>query len=232
MSHVPRLTERYDRLVELVFRNDPALAKFRVYGAYNLNTAFTAANQMFDVPNAGTYRSAGIRSRRLGHTQYHNRGLSRAIYDPEDFWSGGSTLPHDSDIAFLRVAGVDRSGTEHSQGPILAIPPPNFFTTPRPMLTVAGTAPNVAATSSGIPPAGALHFYTPRFFDYVAIRNKEAGGGTSIFLSFGRGLPEIEVPAGEVKDVYDAADNEILIRGDSGTAAFDAQFALVNGEMG
>lgn len=229
MSTVPRLTERHPRLVELVFNDDPAVQWYRVGASNTLTGAFAGTTAMFDVLNPGTFRSPYIRSKRWGLTQYHNRGLSRAIYDPEDYWVAGGTLPHDADQGYLRVSPVDANKVVGAEGPIFVLPPHTFFTTPRPLMTLQGEAPDVAALPTGLPPLGSMHVVLPRFFDYCGITNKDAAN--SLWLSFGRGTPEIEIPFGTTKDIYDAADNEIIIRGQGGAVAFDAQFALVNGEM-
>lgn len=231
MSTVPRMTERSHRLVELVLTSRPGVAKFQVGAANTLDTAFVGTTPMFTFPADGTFRSPSVRKRRLGHTQYNNRGLARAHYDPEDYWTAGSTLPHDAHIGFVRVAEVAPDGTVGAEGPIYIVTPAHFFTTPRPLLTIQGTAPDVAASGIGIPPQGAMHFYTPRFFDYCGITNKEPVGGNSLFISFGEGLPEIEIPPATTRDIYDAADNEVFVRGGGGPVAFDAVFAVVNGEM-
>jgi hypothetical protein len=229
MSTVPRLTERYERRVELISNDLPSVAALRVGAANTLTTAFAGTTAMFDVPNPGTFRSPYIRRKRWGLTQYHNRGLSRALFDPEDYWpTAPAVLPHDADISFIRVSEIDHSGAVRPEGPILVVPPPGFFSTPRPVLTLQGDAPDVAGTPTGLPPMGSMHVYMPRFFDYCNVTNK---GGAPLWLSFGRGLPEIEIGAGVSRDIYDAADNEILIRGQGAVVAFDGAFALVNGEM-
>lgn len=229
MSTTPRLVHRSTRQVEFVFRNKTGVAAWSVQAANTLDQAFTATTAMFRVIRDGTYRSPGIIGRRLGHTQYNDRGLARALFDFEDFWAPAGTLPHDKDQSYVRIREVDQGGALRPEGPVFVVPPPTFFVSPRPVLTLAGTAPSVAATATGTPPTGSMHVITPRFFDYCGIRNRS--GANDIYLSFGMGSPEILVPSGGTKDIYDAADSEIIIRGDGGTAAFDAQFAIVNGEM-
>lgn len=77
-----------------------------------------------------------------------------------------------------------------------------------------------------------MDVYMPRFFDYCSITNLEAVGGDSMWISFDRGMPELEVPAATSRDIFDAADNELLIRSAVlGGVSFQAVFAIVNGEM-
>jgi hypothetical protein len=180
---------------------------------------------MFDVLNGGTFRSPGVIQRRWGNIQYHNKDLTRVFYDPEDYWTAGGTLPHDAHLGFLRVSDIAPDGTVGSEGPIFIIPPPNFFSNPRPRLTVVGTAPNVAGRVDLLPPADAMHFVLPRFADYVDIYNR---GANPIYVAFGPGLNEVMVPATTERNLWDAAFTEIFVRGNS---LFDMHFAIVSGEM-
>jgi hypothetical protein len=184
---------------------------------------------LFTVPASGSYRSASIQRKRLGINEYSSRGLTYCYYDLEDFWIPAGTLPHDSDVSFIRVAEISLDGvTVKPEGPILIVPPPAFYTNTRPGLTVQGTAPSVAGLSTGLPPDGSLHFILPKFSDSVNIRNL---GGASIFISFHTGLPEYEVPAGQTQQFFDAAMSDVYVRGSGAAIAFSAYFAIVNAEM-
>lgn len=142
--------------------------------------------------------------------------------------SGGYTMPHDYETAYMRVAEVNAAGDTRPDGPILIIPTSGFFTNTRPKLTVSGTAPNVAATVSGNPPDGSLHFVLPRFADSMDIVNS---GGASIYISFSVGEPEFEVMSGQTHHLADAAVSEVFIRGDGATVDFRMYIAIVNAEM-
>jgi hypothetical protein len=228
MASTPRMTERYEHFIELVFFNSPDVQSWVVGAANSLNNAFSSVTTMFSIPRSGTYRSRTIRRKGLGRVQYTNRGLARANYDPEDFWVGGGTLPHDFEVSYLRVSEVSNGGVTRPAGPILIVPSKNFFTNTRPKLTIAGTAPNVAATTTGIPPEGAMHFVLPRFADSATLVNS---GGQSLFISFNEGEPEFEVPNGETMWLNDAAFSEVYVRGNGATVDFTFYVAIVNAEM-
>lgn len=345
MSTVPLITQRFARQVELVFRNtNPTAFAFQVGTADTLDEAFAGTHAMFTIPRLGTYQSPTIRRRRLGNTQYHNRNMARALYDPQDFWTtvnatataivnnvlaagdtltingnaltgvavartpgandfqanlanpgliaaeieaavndplnafatdvtanavgatvtltavvpgvagnaltlatltvpaggitisgatftGGYTMPADANISFLRVSEVLADGTVLSEGPILVVPPPAWCTSPRPVLTLSGTAPSVVGQPNGLPPVGALHIVFPRFSDNLTITNLQGAGGTSLAISCGIGLPEVTVKANSVVTFYDAVCSDLFLRGISGTASFSIHAALVQGEM-
>lgn len=228
MSTVPRLTNRYDRLVEMAVHDRADVRAYRFGAANSLDTAFAGVTAMFTVASGATFRSRSVQRRGLGLSVYENRNLTHVCYDPEDFWAGGGTLPHDAEGAYVRVAEQDAGGTFRPAGPILIVPPPGFFSTTRPNLSVSGTAPNVAATATLTPPDGAMHFVLPRFADSVTVMNRDAA---SLFVSFNRGLPEVEIPTGETVLLPDAAVSEVFVRGDGATVAFNMYFAIVNAEM-
>lgn len=224
----PRCTIRYANLIELVFTNQQDTQAWVVQAANSLDNAFAGATTMFTLSRGTTYRSKTIRRKKWGLTQYENRGLSRVTYDPEDFWAPAGQLPHDADCTYLRAREVDASGTSRPAGGILVIPPAGFFSVTKPSLTIAGTAPNVAASGTGVPPADSMHFVLPRFADYSAIYNTS---NVSLFLSFGSGQAELEVPAQSDRAFYNASISEIFVRGEGGTAGFSMYCAICNAEM-
>jgi len=228
MSTSPRLTYRYDRFAELVLHSQVGVQAYRFGAANTLDVAFAGTTAMFTVPRGGTFQSPSIRKRKVGRSVYTNRGLTVVHYDPEDYWVGGGVLPHDAAAGYLRVEEQNEAGVFRPAGPILIVPPPGFFVTTRPSLTVSGTAPNVAASSTGTPPEGALHFVLPRFADSTTITNS---GGQSIYISFNPGLPEFEIFSNQTILLPDGAVSEVFVRGDGTTVPFSIFFAVVNAEM-
>jgi len=147
------------------------------------------------------------------------------IYDPEDFWVAGGQLPHDGQAAYLRFEEKNSAGVYRPLGAILIVPPPALFSNSRPILTVSGTAPNIAATATGVPPAGALYFVLPKAADYAVVVNP---GGNSMFISFSSGLPELEIPSSSSQQIIDGISSEVWVRGEGGICAFTLNFALMN----
>lgn len=229
---VPRLISRYDRQVELTLPANRGIRSYELGAANTLDAAFAGTTTLFQVSAlpGSMYRSKGLRKRRVGGSSASFRNLVRAVYDPEEFWPDSpTTLPHDIHQGYLRVAEVDHAGTVLPEGPILVLPAGKFFRSPRPSLSLSGTAPNEAALATLLPPSGAMHVVLPRFSDRVTIRNKDATN--DLFVSFGEGQPENLVPANEENTFFEAAVSEVFLRGEGATVAFDASFAVVNGEM-
>jgi len=153
------------------------------------------------------------------------------MFDPEDYWVGAGTLPHDIEQSYLRVSEVAFDGTVKPEGPIFIVPPPDFSTTPRPVLSVSGTAPNVAALATGLPPTGSIHFVLPMFADYVDILSLEGAGGDNLKVAMHAGMSEQTVFPITNRNFWDAAFKDIFVRGDGSTVEFEMSFAMVNGEM-
>ncbi len=227
MSVVPRLVRRYPGLVDLSIKDRAGVSRYDVGGALTLNLAYAGTAAMFSVKSGGSYASPRVVRAQLNHTQESNRGLTRALYNPNDFAS--ADLPGDSDISFISVREVDSVGNVLGAGPILVVPPPDFFETGRRNLVLVGNAPNVAGRPNNLPPVTAMRIFLPRFADELTVYNEEAALGNSLYFSLGLGLPEMRVPANSSRTFAEAGANEILIRGSGGAVAFSISAAIVNG---
>lgn len=216
---------RHQGVVDLAISNNPTYRAFRVSGALTLDAAHSTSVAMMTVPMGQSYRSRTLRRRGNYGVDDSNKGLTRIVFDPNDFV--GATLPGDDQVAFLRARGIDHGGTAQEEGPILVVPLPGFFSE-NVSLPVQGTAPNVAALSSNYPPPDALWMRTPRVCGDATVVNAEAGGGRSLFVSIG-GMPEFEIPADTSFTFKNVGGVLFSFRGSGGTAAFRATFAIVNG---
>lgn len=229
MATSPRLIQRFSGLTEMVIRTDPSVGSYRISGAHTLDACFAASNTLFTVLAGNHYRSDSIRKNRLGLTDGSYRGLTRMVFNLDDYWQAAGTYPHDAQTSFLTVTEIDRTGTVRAEGPIFVLPAADKLYSPRPTLVVAGTAPNEAALTTGIPPADALHFVLPMFSDNVRIRNLDAG--QDLLVSFGPNQTEFTVPVDSVETFFDATVSEVLVHSEGATCGFEIVFALVNGEM-
>jgi hypothetical protein len=225
----PNLTLRASRQVELTMPHRRDLLAFQVGAANTLDVAFAGTTAMFQVKSGQTFRSPGIRARRLGRTQYENRGLTRVVYDPQDYWVAAGALPTDAAQGYIRVAGVSPDGTVRPEGPIYIVPPPGFYSNPRPSLAIVGTAPSVTVPATLVPPPEAMAIVLPQFADNVRIQNLDVA--VPLLVGVGPGQPMISIAPETSETLYDAVVNQMWFAGDGATVAFDARFAIVNGEM-
>lgn len=233
MSTTPNLTLRYDRQVELVMPHRRDLSAFQVGAANTLDAAFAGSTAMFQVRSGQTFRSPSVRRAHRGATQYTNRGLTRAAYDPQDYWVAAGALPADTQQAYVRVAEVDLDGNVLGEGPIFVVPRGGWNNTPRPTMTLSGTAPSVTLPADGTAPPTAMHVVLPQFSDNLRIQNLSTTA--PLYIAFGPGEPLIQIgfdTTGYYTEVlYDGTFKELFLCGSGGTVAFDICASLVNGEM-
>lgn len=229
MSSVPRIVERYPNFVDLAFHNKPGVRAYRVSGANTLNTAFTGTTAMFEVTQDTAYRSPGLRRKRLGFLNESTRGLTRALFDPEEFFTVGGTLPHDNQMGFLRVEEQNLAGVWRPAGPIMLLPPPTMYGISNPGIPLTGTAPNVAATTTGSPHADCMHVVFPKAAHMVTVRN--LSGVNALFFGNDPGLPMMEIPV-DVESMYIEAgtDTQVFLRGDGAAVDFVIYLSVNTGQ--
>lgn len=226
MSVVPRLVRRTPGLMDLAIKNRPGVIGYRLSAASNLNTAYAAPTAFLDVVSGALFASPTVTKNRLFQGAGPDRGLTRLSLDIDDY--ANATIPGDGNILFLRVS-EQTSGGFLALGPILAIPPPGFFTAGRQVLVLVGTAPDLASRGDNLPPATAMNICFPRLASDVRIYNEEIEGSDTLYFSFGMGLNEMRVPPAVHRIFPESGASGVLIRGDGGPVEFSLSAALVNG---
>jgi hypothetical protein len=223
---VPRLVRRASGLFDLAIKNRPGVIGYRLSAANALDTAYTAPTAFLDVRAGDVFSSPTIQRNRAYRMDSSNRGLTRLWLDINDYAS--ASIPGDDDVCFLRIS-EETSGGFLEPGPILVVPPPDFFETGRRNLMLAGTAPSLASRGNNLPPAAALRVFFPKFADELKVYNEEAVGGNDLYFSLGPGLNEMRVSANSSRGFSEAGANEFLIRGAGGAVSFSISAAIVNG---
>jgi len=244
---IPSIQYRTPNQINMTLPVRPGIDRFEIRGAARLVDAYGTvagltgggALPMFQITNGGDFRSKGIRMRRLPAIEESSRGLTRMVFDPDDFAtpvqvSGTTYLPGDDQVLFLRVAAHDQaSNTFLPEGPIMIVPSYDFFTTKEPTLTVTGQAPNLAvgAFPPNIPdamPAESLNFLLPAYSTTVSIKNLEAAAGQPLFVSFHPGTPPTVLMPGDDISLTGAGIPEFFIGSPNGNAWFSIRMAVVN----
>jgi len=222
----PHLVQRLPGLIEMQVATNPVVATYRFAAANTLNAAFAGATAMFDVPAAASFRSPTLRRTDLGKAEESGRGLTRASLDITDYAS--ATIGGDAAISFIRLLEIDHAGTLGPAGPILVVPPAEFFSSAYRTLTLTGTAPGVNALATTLPPPGAMVISFPAFVDGLTIYNDEAVN--PMHVSLGAGVPEIQIDAGESMTLANGG-TALYLRGlnSTSTAAFRLSAAVISG---
>ncbi len=225
MLTVPRLIERHVGIVDLVLANKPSALSYSVGAANTLDNAFVGSTYMFTVPRGGSFRSITLKRNKKNRVEESCRGLTKVSIDLDDY--ANANIPGDGSTSYIRVSEVDFNGVAGVEGPILVVPPPDFFSTGRKNLSLFGTAPNVAALPTYLPPVGVMNFVLPRFAEDVIIFNDS--GANSLWISFNPGLQEIEVKPSERIIFTESGLSQIFLRGNGAAVPFRAIFSIVNG---
>lgn len=240
---------------QLQFINDSNILGYRVRVANSLDNAYGAANgvggagttALFDVLRGQTFISKEIRRKKTGISGDITRGQTRATFDPTEYFGLSSEVPADSNLWFLRfqvstVATAAAAGSVPAgypggvfpgvasatdQSDILIMQTPDFFSVPRPALTLSGTAPDVGAVPGLPAPAEALKFHVPAFADAMVITNH---GAAPLYFSVGEGLPMMQVDAGTSLSHSSGMKDEIAIAADGANPTFSLLISTVTGQ--
>ena len=241
---IPNIQYRGPNQVNLTLPIQPGVEFFELRGASRLNDAYGnvagvgggGTLPITRVLNGGQTRSKSIQSRRLPAVEESGRRLSRIVFDPDDFATpvnpAASYLPPDDNTIFLRVAPFNIATSAFmSEGPIMIVPPPDFFSTKEPLFTVTGIAPNmnIGAFPPNIPdvmPPESMNFLLPAYSTTVNFRNLDAL--LPVFVSFHPGAPPTVVPPLTDVGLTGAGVPEFFVAAPNGNPWFTVRVAVVN----
>ena len=238
---LPSVQYRSPNFMSLSIRNRPEVTSYQVRGASRLEDAYGAGFgvggggtlPMFTVGSGQTFRSSAIQARGLGLLDETYRGLSKAIYDPDEFFvptppAGASGLSDDNNIVYLRLTPTLRStGAAGPEGPIYLAPSFDFFTTPAPTYTVSSVAPNLVfpAPPPFVDSPAALHLVFPAFIQTLNLTNTSA---FTLNVAFAPGQSPLQVAAGSSLNLTSVGVPEILLFSTGGNATWTGVFTFFN----
>lgn len=242
---IPSVQYRSPNLINMVFPILAGVPKIRVTGAARLNDAYGnvagvgggGGLPMFEVQSGGTYLSHSVKARKLPAVDESNRGLTRMVFDPDDFATpaeapGTTYLPTDDQTLFIRIETWNPGiGGWNPPGPIMAIPPYDFFTTKEPVFTVTGKAPDmgIAAWPAVLPdylPPTVLNFLVPAYSTTVSLVNLDATH--ALFGSFHPGVPPTVILPRSDMGLTGAGVPEFFLASPDGNPWFTVRIAVVN----
>ena len=211
------------------------MAGIEVACASNLNDAQSSPSLLFFVSFDNTFYSESIRRTRRRGAEESHRDQTRFIFSLDDYstvpQANQTRIPPDNNICFLRVRGKYKDGTFSPYGPIVAIPPYDFFGVTAPVFTTIGSAPNL--DTNGVIPdvldVGALNIHLPFFSQTINLQNLDSvQGGSNMFFSCSAGMSPSILRPGESITLTSSAVPEFFVAGESGTPLFSIRCSLVN----
>jgi len=234
---VPSLNYRSKGVVDMSIPNQlcRGFDLIEVYIASNVNDAQSSPLLAFSVPVDTTFMSPSVRLQKR-QVEENNIDLTRFIFDLNDyataFQNNLARIPTDDGVSYVRIRGrLKNSQNFSSLGPIVCVPPFDFFSTSFPTFTFTGNAPDLA-TNGGIPDVldiGCMNVHLPLFSQSVNITNlSQVQGGSNLFLSFHAGMTPTILRPGETLTLTGAGAPELFFGSDGGTPLFTARCALVN----
>jgi hypothetical protein len=227
-------------LIDMSIRNE-LLRGFdivQVSGASNVNTAYNAPKLMFEVRVGSSFQSPAIETTRV-QPEESKRNNTRFVFDLGDYATtyvaGETRIPSDGESLFVRLRGryKHNPATYSEWGPIIAVPPYDFFTTAHPVFTFTGNAP-ILASEPDTMGVGCMNVMLPYFSHTINITNLDPD--QELFVTFHPGLnPTIIRPYSEVSLTGGGAP-EIIVGcsptategGDVGEVRFSVRMAMVN----
>lgn len=234
---LPSLNYRSKNVVDMsvsntILRN---ITDVEIHGASNLNDAFLNPSLMFSVRTGRSFVSSSLRQTRIRGQEDTKRDQTRFLFNLDDFASvpqvGQTRIPPDSDVAYLRLRGVLPDGSTTAFGPIVVVPPYDFFGVTVPYFTTIGNVPDL--DTNGVIPdtlgVGALNIHLPYFSGTFNIKNfSQAQGGQNIFFSLSAGMSPSMLRPGEELSLTGVSVPEVFVGSDGGTPLFSIRCGIIN----
>lgn len=220
------ILQRVPHLMDLIVRNRPGTAAYRLWGARNLMDAYgapdssgingTGGTLLLETRAGGIARSTSVIRRGI-LVEESRKGQTSFQLDIEDFIAPANPPPigSDSEYLFARVqekrvtsgwvavpGNAQVNANMPIRGPILIVPPPLYYGMSAGVFSLYGQAPIGTTCTAGSPPVmdptgqvpPPLYVAFPRGSSNVKVKNN---GQSKILLSFGLGMPMVELPAGD-----------------------------------
>lgn len=213
--------------MDLVFRNDLDVSGWRVRVGATLDGALSS-RILFTVERDRHFISPGLWKSGVRFPDTSMRGLTRVMFDPDEYRDPANGIPGDGDLIFLRVEERNAVGDFRPEGPILVVPTASFFSVEAPSIMLVGTAPAAPLDAAGTPPAGALHVALPRAVKLALFRNT---GANEMMVGFDPA--QAMFPVASERDFQVSHYNEFFVCVDhaTNTTTFSAFLGLINGAL-
>jgi hypothetical protein len=210
------------------------LISLQVYGASNVDAAFTNPRLMFTARAGKAFMSPSLIASKYKAQEDTKRDSTRIFINLDDYATvpalGETKIPNDGEIIYLRLRGVLQGGDLTDFGPITAIPPYDFLSVTIPVFTCIATAPNL--NTAGVIPdtldQGSLNLSLLNFSQTLNLKNLEADGGSSLYYSFSPGMNPSILRPGEEIGLTGVTAPDLYVGGDTDEVLFTLRCGIVN----
>lgn len=243
---IPSIQNRFANQVIMTYPIREGVPKLKVSGAANLNDAYgnvagvggKGVIQMFEVQSGASFISPSLRARRLPSIEDTNQGLTRMCFDIDDYTTPVNPLgyiPSDDQTLFIRLNLYSQAASAYlPAGPIMVIPPYDFYTTKGPIFTVTGIAPNlgIGAYPPNIPDVllpTVMNFLLPSYMSTVSVVNlDDPTTGKPLFFSFHPGMPPTVLYPGQDVTLTGGGAPEMFFASPDGNPPFTVRASAIN----
>lgn len=226
-------------LVDMSIRNEllRGFDQIQVAGASNVNTAFNAPKVMFELKAGGVFQSPSVETTRT-ITEESRRNNTRFLFDLGDYATtyvaGQTRIPSDGESLYIRIRGrYKHNGLYSEWGPIIAVPPYDFFTTAHPVFTFTGNAPILPEIPDTLG-QGCMNVHLPYFSHTINITNVDPD--QELYVSFHPGMnptvvrpySEVSLTGGGAPEIFVCCSPTAEGGGVVGEVRFSVRMAMVN----
>lgn len=236
----PSLNYRSKGIIDISIRNELLLGYdlIEIWGASNITNCYNNPIKLFEVKVGVYFKSKGTTNRTMPVET--NRDTTRMVFDLGDYSTTPPIprIPTDNEVLYLTARGRLKSNPAlfSDFGPIMSIPPYDFFTTAHPVFTFTGVAPSRLeneADPDTMLNSNSMNIHLPYFSHTISVVNLDPN--RTMYLAFHPGTnPTLVPPLGEVGLTGGGAP-ELLIsyqysNQDSGSlyCKFTSRMVLVN----
>jgi len=225
-----RLVGRQDNMVDIMIPDRTGVSAYKIWvsptleGAYDLNPATTGLVEILELSPQQVYVSPSLKRQGREKQMGSNRGITRVVFNINDFSVNDPNVPNDDQQFYLRVQEVDMSGTGTSFSPILIVPPPEFYYFQQGTLTLVATIPDTGLNQGDLPNNSAISFIVPKFASYVHML--QTGGTGQLLYSPIESMPLINIPSGGL-NLFSCANKQFIFSTDGGSATFQLFVSVV-----
>jgi len=231
---LPSLNYRTKNMIDMNLPNQNlrGMELIEIYGASNIDDAFTSPVKMFEVRYDFTFKSPSILRSGI-RVEESNRDQTRFLFMLDDYATAapiaGTRIPTNDEVCYLRVRGKVRStGAFTDFGPVIVLVPYDFFGVTSPVFTATATAPDLGAGLPDSLDAGGLNVHLPNFSQAIDIENLSEVAGEDLYFSCSPGMSPTIIKPGNSMSLNSSSVGEFFFGGKSSTPLFTMRCSVVN----